>query len=133
MSTKIAENQAWLHYVMLVICSVICVAVFGVIAACTTHILGDADIASLQDSQQLEARIYKDLDGGRDRAFARDFFSRFTTSLVPTTLEAVNATASEARSAWTKVTQSSNQSRSLSFLASPRSFKICSISKWCGI
>ncbi len=28
--TKIAENQAWLHYVMLVICSVICVAVFGV-------------------------------------------------------------------------------------------------------
>jgi cytochrome c oxidase subunit 2 len=28
--TKIAENQAWLHYVMLIICSVICVAVFGV-------------------------------------------------------------------------------------------------------
>jgi cytochrome c oxidase subunit 2 len=28
--TKIAEQQAWLHYVMLIICSVICVVVFGV-------------------------------------------------------------------------------------------------------
>lgn len=41
---------------------------------CTTHWLGGADIASLQDSQQLEARIYKDLDGGRDRAFARALY-----------------------------------------------------------
>ena len=38
---------------------------------CTTHVLGPADVASLRDSLELDAREYQGLDGGLLRAYAR--------------------------------------------------------------
>lgn len=41
---------------------------------CTTHIIGDADVASLQADARGACRIYRDIDAGIDRAFARAIY-----------------------------------------------------------
>lgn len=41
------------------------------LAACTTHLLGDADRASLRDALEDDERAYEALDGGLTRAFIR--------------------------------------------------------------
>jgi hypothetical protein len=42
-----------------------------VLAGCTSYILGPADEASVRASLALDARVYRGLDGGVLRAFAR--------------------------------------------------------------
>jgi hypothetical protein len=49
-------------------------AIAAILVGCTTHVLGDADIASHQADARSACHIYRDLDGGLDRALARGIY-----------------------------------------------------------
>lgn len=51
------------------------------LTGCVTHELGEADTASLQGDARGACHIYRDLDGGIDRAFARAIYVNETKML----------------------------------------------------
>jgi hypothetical protein len=56
----------------------------ALLTGCTTHVLGDLDLAAARDDAELAGRIYRDmdaLDAGRDRAYARGIYCDETDKL----------------------------------------------------
>ena len=67
------QKNVILAIVLLAVVALVLAGMF-VLSGCVSYKLGPSDTAGLRDSLELDSRIYRDLDGGRDRSYARGAF-----------------------------------------------------------